>query len=132
MLTGPIGATQKLLDRTGLSIDDIDIFEVQRGLRLGRAGLGQGGRRRPRKTRQRRKRCALGHPLGGTGAFLMTKALNELERTGGKYGLVSMCCGGGLGTGTIIERIETTRRLNAGVRFVLLLCVAGVLGVRQR
>jgi acetyl-CoA C-acetyltransferase len=48
---------------------------------------------------------ALGHPLGGTGAVLLTKALYELERTGGRYGLVSMCCGGGLGTGTIIERL---------------------------
>ena len=48
---------------------------------------------------------ALGHPLGGTGAVLLTKALHELERTGGRYGLVSMCCGGGLGTGTIIERL---------------------------
>jgi acetyl-CoA C-acetyltransferase len=48
---------------------------------------------------------AIGHPLGGTGAILMTKALHELERTGGRYGLVTMCCGGGLGTGTIIERL---------------------------
>ena len=48
---------------------------------------------------------ALGHPLGGTGAILLTKALHELERTGGRYGLVTMCCGGGLGTGTIIERL---------------------------
>ena len=48
---------------------------------------------------------ALGHPLGGTGVVLMTKALHELERTGGRYGLVTMCCGGGLGTGTIIERL---------------------------
>ena len=48
---------------------------------------------------------ALGHPLGGTGAFLTTKALYELERTGGRYGLISMCCGGGLGTGTLIERL---------------------------
>ena len=48
---------------------------------------------------------ALGHPLGATGAFLITKALNELERTGGRYGLISMCCGGGLGTGTLIERL---------------------------
>ncbi|MEZ5239432.1 MAG: steroid 3-ketoacyl-CoA thiolase, partial [Microthrixaceae bacterium] len=47
---------------------------------------------------------ALGHPLGGTGAFLLTKAVHELERTGGTRALVSMCCGGGLGTGTIIER----------------------------
>ena len=48
---------------------------------------------------------ALGHPLGGTGAVLITKALHELERTGGRYGLITMCCGGGLGTGTIIERL---------------------------
>jgi acetyl-CoA C-acetyltransferase len=48
---------------------------------------------------------ALGHPLGGTGVILTTKALYELERTGGKYGIISMCCGGGLGTGTLIERI---------------------------
>jgi acetyl-CoA C-acetyltransferase len=48
---------------------------------------------------------ALGHPLGGTGAILMTKALAELERTGGRFGLITMCCGGGLGTGTIIERV---------------------------
>jgi acetyl-CoA C-acetyltransferase len=48
---------------------------------------------------------ALGHPLGGTGAVLMTKALYELERTGGRYGLITMCCGGGLGTGTVIERL---------------------------
>ena len=48
---------------------------------------------------------ALGHPLGGTGAVLMTKALHELERTGGRYGLITMCCGGGLGTGTVIERL---------------------------
>src|SRR5204862_472200 len=48
---------------------------------------------------------ALGHPLGATGVVLLTKALNELERTGGRYGLVSMCCGGGLGTGTILERL---------------------------
>jgi acetyl-CoA C-acetyltransferase len=48
---------------------------------------------------------ALGHPLGGTGCILLTKALNELERTGGRYALVSMCCGGGLGTGTLIQRV---------------------------
>jgi len=48
---------------------------------------------------------ALGHPLGATGAFLMTKALHELERSSGRFGLISMCCGGGLGTGTLIERL---------------------------
>jgi acetyl-CoA C-acetyltransferase len=48
---------------------------------------------------------ALGHPLGGTGATLLTKALHELDRSGGRFGLVTMCCGGGLGTGTILERL---------------------------
>ncbi len=48
---------------------------------------------------------ALGHPLGGTGAFLLTKALHELERTDGTNALISMCCGGGIGTGTIIQRV---------------------------
>jgi acetyl-CoA C-acetyltransferase len=105
MLTGPIDATQRLLDRTKLSIDDIDTFEIneafasvvlawakETGADLGRTNPNGGA-------------IALGHPLGATGAFLMTKALNELERTGGRYGIVSMCCGGGLGTGTLIERL---------------------------
>ena len=48
---------------------------------------------------------SLGHPLGGTGCFLTTKAVHELQRSGGRYGLITMCCGGGLGTGTLIERI---------------------------
>ena len=60
----------------------------------------------PEQTNPNGGAIALGHPLGGTGAVLLTKALHELERTGGRYGLVSMCCGGGLGTGTIIERSE--------------------------
>jgi acetyl-CoA C-acetyltransferase len=59
----------------------------------------------PDKTNPNGGAIALGHPLGATGAFLMTKALNELERTDGRIGLVSMCCGGGLGTGTLIERL---------------------------
>jgi hypothetical protein len=59
---------------------------------------------------------ALGHPLGGTGAVLMTKALHELERTDGEHGLVTMCCGGGLGTGTIIERLSFARVIAAAAR----------------
>ena len=105
MLTGPIDATQKLLARTGLSIDDIDTFEINEAFAsVVLAWLKEVGAD-PAKTNPNGGAIALGHPLGGTGAFLLTKALYELERTGGKYGLVSMCCGGGLGTGTIIERI---------------------------
>ncbi len=105
MLTGPIDATRKLLDRTGLTVDDFDTFEVNEAFAsvvlawakeldvpMDKVNPGGGA-------------IALGHPLGGTGAVLLTKALHELERTDGRYGLVSMCCGGGLGTGTVIERI---------------------------
>ena len=59
----------------------------------------------PAKTNPNGGAIALGHPLGATGAFLLTKSLYELERTQGRLGLVSMCCGGGLGTGTLIERL---------------------------
>ncbi len=105
MLTGPIDATQRLLSRTGLTIDDIDVTEIneafasvvlawERELKPDHAKVNPNG-----------GAIALGHPLGGTGAILTTKAIHELERTGGRYGLVTMCCGGGLGTGTILERL---------------------------
>ncbi len=111
MLTGPIDATQRLLDRTGLSIDDIDTFEINEAFAsVVLAGAKEVGADLAR-TNPNGGAIALGHPLGGTGAFLMTKALYELERTGGRYGLVSMCCGGGLGTGTIIERLSFRRRV---------------------
>jgi acetyl-CoA C-acetyltransferase len=105
MLTGPIDATQHLLQRTGLGIDDIDVFEINEAFAsVVLAWMKEVGAD-PAKSNPNGGAIALGHPLGGTGAFLMTKALYELERTGGRYGLVSMCCGGGLGTGTIIERL---------------------------
>ena len=105
MLTGPIDATQKLLERTGLSIDDIDVFEINEAFASVVLAWAKETGADLEKTNPNGGAIALGHPLGGTGAFLMTKALYELERTDGRYGLVSMCCGGGLGTGTIIERI---------------------------
>jgi acetyl-CoA C-acetyltransferase len=105
MLTGPIDATQKLLARTGLSIDDIDVFEINEAFASVVLAWQKEVGADPARTNPNGGAIALGHPLGGTGAFLMTKALYELERSGGKYGLVSMCCGGGLGTGTIIERL---------------------------
>lgn len=105
MLTGPIPATEKLLERSGLTLDDIDLFEIneafasvvlawqkETGADLAKVNVNGGA-------------IALGHPLGGTGSILITKALHELERRGGRYALISMCCGGGLGTGTIIERL---------------------------
>ena len=105
MLTGPIDATERLLDRTGLSIDDIDVFEINEAFASVVLAWAKETGADLDKTNPNGGAIALGHPLGGTGAFLMTKALYELERTDARYGLISMCCGGGLGTGTVIERI---------------------------
>jgi len=105
MLTGPIDATQRLLKRTGLGIDEIDVFEVNEAFASVVLAWQKEVGADPAKVNPNGGAIALGHPLGGTGGFLITKALYELERTGGRYGLISMCCGGGLGTGTIIERI---------------------------
>ena len=105
MLTGPIDATQRLLSRNDLSIDDIDLFEINEAFASVVLAWAKETGADLEKTNPNGGAIALGHPLGGTGAFLLTKAIYELERTGGKYGLVSMCCGGGLGTGTLIERL---------------------------
>ena len=105
MLTGPIDATQRLLARTGLSIDDIDVFEINEAFASVVLAWAKEVGADLAKTNPNGGAIALGHPLGGTGAFLLTKALYELERANGRYALISMCCGGGLGTGTIIERI---------------------------
>ena len=106
MLTGPIPATQKALEKSGLSMDDIDLFEVNEafasvvlawqkelGADLDKVNVNGGA-------------IALGHPLGASGAKLMATLLNELERTGGRYGLQTMCEGGGMANATIIERID--------------------------
>ena len=105
MLTGPIDATQRLLERNNLKIDDIDVFEINEAFASVVLAWAKEVGADLEKTNPNGGAIALGHPLGATGAFLITKALNELERTGGRYGIVSMCCGGGLGTGTLIERL---------------------------
>jgi acetyl-CoA C-acetyltransferase len=105
MLTGPIPATRHALDKTGLSPDDIDLVEIneafasvvlawqqETGFDLAKVNVNGGA-------------IALGHPLGATGARLMTTLLNELERTGGRYGMQTMCEGGGMANVTIIERL---------------------------
>jgi len=105
MLTGPIPATRKLLERNGMTIGDIDLFEVNEAFApvvlawkrelepdMDRVNVNGGA-------------MALGHPLGSTGARLITTLLHELERSDKSVGLVTMCCGGGLGTGTLIERV---------------------------
>jgi acetyl-CoA C-acetyltransferase len=105
MLTGPIDATQRLFERTGLTTEDIDVAEINEAFASVVLAWQKELGFTPEQTNPNGGAIALGHPLGGTGAVLLTKALHELERTGGRYGLVSMCCGGGLGTGTIIERL---------------------------
>jgi acetyl-CoA C-acetyltransferase len=105
MLTGPIDATERLLERNNLTIDQIDTFEINEAFASVVLAWAKAVGADLAKTNPNGGAIALGHPLGGTGVILMTKALYELERTGGRYGIVSMCCGGGLGTGTLIERI---------------------------
>jgi acetyl-CoA acyltransferase len=105
MLTGPIAATRRVLEKARLTLDDIDLFEINEafasvplawlkeiGVEHGRLNVNGGA-------------IALGHPLGASGARIMTSMLHELERRGARYGLQAICCAGGLGTATIIERL---------------------------
>jgi acetyl-CoA acyltransferase len=105
MLTGPIPATRKLLDRNGMKLDDIDLIEINEAF----ASVIAAWRRELEPDMDRVNvnggAIALGHPLGSTGARLITTLLHELERSDKELGLVTMCCGGGLGTGTIIQRV---------------------------
>jgi acetyl-CoA C-acetyltransferase len=105
MLTGPIDATRLLLERTGMRISDLDLTEIneafasvviawERELGPDHETVNPNG-----------GAIALGHALGSTGCALLTKAVHELERTGGSTALVTMCCGGGLATGTVLERV---------------------------
>ena len=105
MLTGPIPATHKVLERSGLSIDDIDLFEVNEAFASVVLAwqLETGGDLA--KTNVNGGAIALGHPLGCSGTKLLATLLNELERTGGRYGLQTMCEGGGMANATIIERL---------------------------
>ena len=105
MLKGPIPATRKLLEKTGLGIGDMDVFEVNEAFAsVVLAWMKELGPVAER-VNPNGGAIALGHPTGATGDRLLTTALHELERSGGRYGLISMCCGGGLGTGTVIERL---------------------------
>jgi len=106
MLTGPIPATQKALEKSGLSIDDIDVFEVNEAFApVPLAWLRETGVA-PAKLNPNGGAIALGHPLGGSGARLMVTMMHELERTGGRYGLQTMCEGHGMANATIIERLN--------------------------
>ncbi len=106
MLTGPIPATRKLLERNGMTIGDIDLVEINEAF----APVVAAWRRELEPDMDRVNvnggAMALGHPLGSTGARLITTLLHELERSDKELGLVTMCCGGGLGTGTLVQRID--------------------------
>jgi acetyl-CoA C-acetyltransferase len=104
MLTGPIDATNLLLARSGLTIEDIDRFEINEAFASVVLAWQQEVKADPERVNVNGGAIALGHPLGATGVILTTKALYELERSGSRRAIVSMCCGGGLGTGTLIER----------------------------
>jgi acetyl-CoA C-acetyltransferase len=105
MLTGPIPATEQVLTRTGLTVDDIDAFEVNEAFAPVLIAWSADTGASLDKTNPNGGAIALGHPLGATGAILMTKLLHELERTDGRYGLQTMCEGGGQANATIIERL---------------------------
>jgi len=106
MLTGPIPATEKALQKSGLTIDDIDVFEVNEAFApVPLAWLKETGAD-PAKLNPNGGAIALGHPLGGSGARLMVSMMHELERTGGRYGLQTMCEGNGMANATIIERLN--------------------------
>jgi acetyl-CoA acyltransferase len=104
MLTGPIPATHKLLRRNGMKISDVDLIEINEAF----ASVVAAWRREIEPDMDRVNvnggAIALGHPLGSTGARLITTLLHEMERSDREWGLVTMCCGGGLGTGTLIQR----------------------------
>jgi acetyl-CoA C-acetyltransferase len=105
MLEGPIPATQRLLDRTGLSMSDIDVTEINEAFASVVLAWQREMNADIEKVNPNGGAIGLGHPLGGTGAILTTKALHELERADKEHALITMCCGGGLGTGTILQRL---------------------------
>jgi acetyl-CoA acetyltransferase family protein len=104
MLTGPIPATAKVLARAGLKMADIDLFEVNEAFAPVVIAWAREHHPDMQRVNVNGGAIALGHPLGASGARLMTTLLHELERRDARYGLQTMCCGGGLGTATIVER----------------------------
>ena len=105
MLTGPIPATAKALERSGLSLDEIDLVEINEAFASVVLAWQKEHHADLAKVNVNGGAIALGHPLGASGAKLCATLLNELERTGGRYGLLTMCEGGGLANATIIERM---------------------------
>ncbi len=105
MLTGPIPATRQALDRAGLTIDQIDAIEINEAFASVVLAWEKEIEPDPARVNPNGGAIAHGHPLGATGAILLTKLLHHLERTHGRYGLQTMCIGHGMATATIIERL---------------------------
>jgi acetyl-CoA C-acetyltransferase len=104
-LDGPIAATTAVLSKAGMKMEDIDIFEVNEAFASVACSWAKVHGADPEKVNVNGGAIALGHPVGSTGSRLITTALHELERRDASLALVSMCCGGALATGTIIERL---------------------------
>jgi acetyl-CoA C-acetyltransferase len=104
-LDGPIAATTKVLAKAGMTIGDIDLFEVNEAFASVVCSWQKAHDVDWDKVNVNGGAIALGHPVGATGSRLITTALHELERGDGNLALISMCCGGGLATGTILERV---------------------------
>jgi len=105
MLTGPIDATRRMIERTKLGIDDFDVIEINEAFASVVLAWERECKPDMEHVNPNGGAIALGHPVGATGARLVTTALHELERVDGTYALITMCCGGGLGTGTVLERV---------------------------
>ena len=101
---GPVPAVHKVLDRAGLKLDDIDVFEVNEAFAAQALAVVRELGLPPERTNPNGSGISLGHPIGATGAILVVKVLYELHRTGGRYGLVTMCIGGGQGIAAVFER----------------------------
>jgi acetyl-CoA C-acetyltransferase len=102
---GPVPATRKVLDRTGLKVDEIDVFEVNEAFASQALAVARELGLPPERTNPNGSGIGLGHPVAATGAILTVKALYELKRTGGRYALITMCIGGGQGIAAIFERV---------------------------
>jgi acetyl-CoA C-acetyltransferase len=105
MLLGPHDVTPMLLRRNKLGIDEVDLVEINEAFASVVLSWAADTDVDMAKVNPNGGAIAMGHPLGGSGCVLTTKAVHELHRSGGRYGLVTMCCGGGLGTGTLLERL---------------------------
>ena len=105
MLTGPIDATRLLLQRRGMIVDDLDVIEINEAFASVVLAWAREIQPDMNRVNPNGGAIALGHALGSTGTRLVTTALHELERADGEWALVTMCCGGGLGTGTLLQRI---------------------------